>query len=501
MRNQRHLAETPSCRILSSAVMIAAVLCGGPALAQTTGTQPGAPAAAPATPAATPAAEPTPTGFWERPTLLGDPGGLRSALSDKGVTISLTDTSEVLGNTSGGFRQGAGYDGLTTLTVQVDTAKAFGFEGGTINVSGLQIRGRNFPLYYLGALQSPSGIAAAPTTRLWEAWYQQALFGGAVDVRIGQQSADQEFMTSQNAALFMNLAMGWPALPTANLYAGGPSYPLSSLGARLRGKAGPFTGLLGVYQDNPPGGPFNDDSQLRGSTLWGGNFNLRTGALVIAEVQYALNPPADTDIQPAGQAGTPTPDQAAGLQGIYKLGAWYDSGAFPSQRYDYSGVSLADPLSNGKPRLLVNNYSVYAMGDQMVWRDGAQSVSVFARAMVGPGDRNLVSFSLNAGVTWKAPLPGRDNDTIGLGYGLGRISSGAQGLARDTAFFQVPGYPSRSHEQFVELFYQAQITPWLQLQPDFQYIVRPAGGIPNPNNPSQRIGDEAVFGIRSAIVF
>ena len=104
-------------------------------------------------------------------------------------------------------------------------------------------------------------------------------------MKIGQQSLDQEFMTSQYSGLFLNTMMGWPMLPSADLYAGGPAYPLSSLGIRLRTQLGNgFTALGGVFQDNPPGGPFNADSQLLGSTRWGGNFNLRTGTLFIAEV-------------------------------------------------------------------------------------------------------------------------------------------------------------------------------------------------------------------------
>jgi porin len=64
--------------------------------------------------------------------------------------------------------------------------------------------------------------------------------------------------------------MGWPILPSVDLYAGGPAYPLSSLGVRLRTHhAGPLTLLGGVFNDNPPGGPFNDDSQLWGSEASG----------------------------------------------------------------------------------------------------------------------------------------------------------------------------------------------------------------------------------------
>jgi porin len=53
----------------------------------------------------------------------------------------------------------------------------------------------------------------------------------------------------------------------------------------------------------------------------------------------------------------------------------------------------------------------------------------------------------------------------------------------------------------VELTYQYQLTPWCQLQPDFQYVFNPGGGILNPNAPAQKVGDEAVLGMRVNILF
>jgi porin len=136
--------------------------------------------------------------------------------------------------------------------------------------------------------------------------------------------------------------MGWPALPAVDLYAGGPSYPLSSLGVRFRAKGlGPFTLLAGVFDDNPPGGPFDDDSQVRGRERSGTLFNLNTGALFIAEMQYAINQPSGGE---ADGGAKPT-----GLPGIYKFGGWYDTASFPDLRYDSAGNLLASPASNGIP--------------------------------------------------------------------------------------------------------------------------------------------------------
>jgi porin len=435
-------------------------------------------------------------GLWTRGNLLSDAGGVRSGLWNLGITFGLQDINEVWGNVTGGIRRGASYDGVTLMSIGLDTQRGFGWEGGTINVSAWNIRGRNIANDNLLNLQTPSGILAAPTTRLWEVWYQQSFLDGRFDLKLGQQSIDQEFMTSQGSGLFLNTMMGWPMVPSADLYAGGPAYPLSSLGVRLRAQAGGgFTALLGVFADNPPGGPFNDDGQLRGSTRWGGNFNLRTGALVVGEIQYTLNQPGNGDLD-YGAAG--------GLPGTYKLGFWYDSAPFPDQQFDNTGLSLANPASTGIALMRWNNFSIYGVADQLVWRpseSSPRSVSVFARLMGAPGDRNLINFSVNAGITLKAPFQGRDDDTVGIGFGIARVSGGAAAFDRSVTFFSGFASPVRTTETFIEVTYQFTVAPWWQLQPDFQYVFNPGGGILNPNDPTQRVHNEAIFGLRNTITF
>lgn len=226
-----------------------------------------APATPPSTtpPSTTPAAAPSSSsGFlgdlFARDKLLGDMGGLRTDLGNYGISLGFQEISEVLGNVTGGVHTGVDYDGVTEMSLGLDTQKAFGWPGGIFNMSALQIHGRNLSTDNLYTLQTASGIEADRATRLWEIWYQQSFLDGAADVKIGQQSIDQEFMVSAYSGLFINTAMGWPALPSYALYAGGPAYPLSSLGIRLRTTPLPrVTMLAGVFNDNPPGGPFDDD--------------------------------------------------------------------------------------------------------------------------------------------------------------------------------------------------------------------------------------------------
>ncbi|MDR3557534.1 MAG: carbohydrate porin [Syntrophobacteraceae bacterium] len=430
------------------------------------------------------------TGLWERSNLLGDMGGLRTMLGDHGITFSLSETSEVLGNVTGGVKLGWDYEGATTMSLNLDADKAFGWKGGTFFVSALQLHGRGLSADYLYNINTVSGIEAQRTTRLWDLWYQQAFAGGKADVKIGQIGIDQEFIVSQCCGLYLNSAMGWPVLAAQDLYAGGPAFPLATPAVRFRVQPNDSVTLLaGVFDDNPPGGPFDDDDQLRDAEASGTRFNMTTGALFISEVQYAINPP------PTGDACK----SATGLPGTYKLGAWYDSAKFPDKRFNASGGWLAE---GGIARMDRNNFSIYGIADQAIWREasGPRMVSVFSRLIGAPPDRNFIDWSLNSGINLKALLPGRGDDTLGIGYGWAHISRAVADFDRDSSLGSFP-HPVRDTESFIEVTYQCQIAPWLIIQPDLQYIMNPGGGILNPLNPSHLIGNELVAGLRTIINF
>ncbi len=418
----------------------------------------------------------------DEPTgLLGNMGGIRTELGKIGVTLGLSDSENLLGNVSGGVKQGATMQGVTTATLQMDTQKALGLAGGTFNVSALQIHGQNLSPAYLDTLQTANGNEAENATRLWELWYDQVFGASGFDLKIGQQSIDNEFMVSQYSGLFVNTAAGWPILPSEDLYAGGPAYPLASLG--LRGQyrlTHDVTVLGGVFDDNPPGGAFDDDPQSRDGG--GTRFNLNTGALFIAELQDALT--------------------LKGLPGTYKIGFWADTGSFPDQAVDDQGVSLASPDSDGVPAMHRGNYSIYGVVDQTIWQSkGARSVNMFARVMGAPAAQNLISYGFNGGVTLTAPLPGRDNDQAGIDIGLAKVSGQAAENDRAVGYYTNSPYPVRGTETLIELTYQAQVTPWLQLQPDLQCVIHPGAGVQNPNDPTRTLSNEIVAGMRASIRF
>ncbi|MDE3176230.1 MAG: carbohydrate porin [Pseudomonadota bacterium] len=414
--------------------------------------------------------------------LFGDLGGLRTAFAKVGGQLNLTETSEAFANPVGGLQRGADYDGLTTLTVQLDAKTAFGWEGGQFKVSALQLHGEDFSARRLGALQVVSGVSGDRATRLWELWWDQK-FGDHFDVKFGQQSLDFEFANHPSAGYFVNSLFGSPVQFATDLPGGGPVFPLAALGVRARAASGPWTALAGVFSGTPA--PLSNTDPQRANP-YGVSFPVQ-GALAIAEAQFAL-----------GQGERE-------LAGVYKLGGWYDSLGFADKRYNALGQRLASPAAVRAPLLHSGEFGLYAIGEQMVWRgaEKERTLSLFLRPVLAPqGDRNLVTFSLNGGLALRDPLPGRKDDAFTLGFGLVEIGAGAAGFSADVARYN-PGVftPKRDYEAVLEASYQYQATAWAQIQPSLQYVRNPGGGLVDPLQPDRKVGDALVAGLRVNLTF
>ena len=191
-------------------------------------------ASAPAAPTA-----PGLLGSWtcKARTCLATCGGCGPPWPSTASLLTILENVETFGNVSGGVKQSLEPKGLTTVTLQMDTEKAFGLKGGTLNVSGLQVYGGELNADNLMVLQTLSDIDAPVGIRLWELWYQQK-FSDKFDVKIGEQSLDEEFIIAPTGnSLFINGVSGWPGLPTVDLPGGGPVYPLAALGDSRTGAA------------------------------------------------------------------------------------------------------------------------------------------------------------------------------------------------------------------------------------------------------------------------
>jgi porin len=428
-------------------------------------------------------------GLWQRETLTGDWGGMRSALEEKGFQIGVVYTGEALGNPAGGVGHGAIYEGRLETALDVDLEKAAGWTGAAFHVNAYQIHGRGLSANYLGNnLLTASNIEASRATRLFDLWLQQKLFDGALSVRVGQLAADDEFVTSEYGATFVNGTFGWPGLLAADAASGGPAYPLATPGIRVAVMPSDALTLSAAVFNGNPAGPGSGNPQLRDDS--GTSFRIGDGAFAIAEAAYARNQDKD----------------AAGLAATYKLGAFYQRGRFDDLRYDDGGLALADPASSGRPAVRHTHFGFYAVVDQMIWRREAgsdQGLGVFARVMGDPTAANQVAFYADGGVNYKGLLAERPDDVLGVAFAYAGISGEARGADGDTRRFTGTDRPIRDFEAVLEVTYKAQVAPWWTLQPDLQLIFHPGGGIAPPSDTtgSAAIPDALVLGLRTVVTF
>ena len=130
-------------------------------------------------------------------------------------------------------------------------------------------------------------------------------------------------------------------------------------------------------------------------------------------------------------------------------------------------------------------------------------MTAFGRIAYSPPDRNLIDLYLDGGIGFVGFAPGRPLDRFGFAIAHMRISGADRNLDRDVRFFTGLPTPVRNNETLFEFIYEAHIKPGWLLAPYFQYVFRPSGGIPNPNDPGgvSRIGDAAVFGLTTTLKY
>jgi porin len=246
--------------------------------------------------------------------------------------------------------------------------------------------------------------------------------------------------------------------------------------------------LAAIYNGDPAGTGFTSLDQIKDPS--GTNFRLTDPPFLIGEAQYRYNQERDSQ----------------GLAGTIKIGGWYHFGPFNDQHFGIDGRSLADPLSDGRPLVHSGDFGIYGVIDQMLWHfpDEApkKGIGGFARIAASPSDRNLMNLYAEAGIAFMGVWKERPDDSFGCAAVFSQLSPSISALDRDAASFAGQALPVRTYELALELTYQAQIGPSWIIQPDFQYIFRPGGGVIDPVNPVMgRITDAAVFGLRTSISF
>ena len=412
--------------------------------------------------------------FMEQDYLLGDWGGVRTNLSNRGVDFEFVYFGLVPSNVGGGIKRGSVYEGVFLMTLDLDSQKLAHYPGGHFHAAGLSIHnGAAFSQNYVGDLNVVSLLDFPDSLRLWELWYEQKFLQDKVSLKFGQLAIDRDFIVPEyyntlasisllnQTFFFPTLAFNVfdiPGFPPGNH--GLASTPYGAPGVRLR--IDPVDSVYvqaGVYDGNP-------DRSRSGTRI---RLASDEGALAYFEAGYRLNGSKE--------------DQ--GLPGSYKVGAFFHTDDFVDL-YDTIGGMFG--FTVGTQAAHPYNYGGYLLAEQMLYREkgkddpAQQGLIGFFRFEAAPGDRNLTQRGVDGGLVYKGLVPTRDWDTLAVGLSYLELSRDLQRAQRN-ANAVVPGFfPAISdHEAVIEVSYKAQVTAWWTLQPSIQRVFHPGGSAAIPD--------------------
>ena len=384
-----------------------------------------------------------PTSLSLRQHLTGDWEGVRKRLAQEGMLFEVVYTGEVMSRIDGGDTSKGDTSGLGNLdlTLTLDTGKLNWWSGGTffVYLENMVGDGNKINNAVGGPLAPVSTLDADDFTQLSAYYYEQSLCSGKCRIKFGKQDANSEFATSNITGEFINGGIS----PPPNIPV--PTFPDPALG--LLGEVIPAdwltlrTAFYGAKLD----GRSNGDSGLFSGDL-----------MTLFEAGF-------------------TATNLNRYAGTYRFATWM------------STLETAEIVAstNSNPKQYNDNYGVYVLFDQPVYLEPSASdssgegLTVFFEYSWAPENRNQINEYFSSGAMYTGLIPTRNSDEIGFAVTYMSPSKNLKpdGLARNQTNF--------------ELFYKANITPWLYVQPDVQWL--------------QNVGgadiDAVVVGARVAITF
>lgn len=405
--------------------------------------------------------------FWTRPTLSGDWGGLRTDLQKSGITFAGRATQFAFGVDGGinsppppplEFGNTFKYTGRGEYDMLIDLEKFGGMPKGS-----LLVRAENWYGQYgnvslnTGAFAPTVFPAATPPTDpnspgspyLTNFLFTQPLsknfvvFAGKKDV-LG--AADQDiFAGGDGTSQFVNQAL--VANPSFLL---GLPYSSYTAGFVSPQSWGSIKGYIWDPKDRTAEVIRFDDVFSTG-IIMGGEVSFNTNFMDLAGEQH--------------------------VGGIWKHHP-LDNLAFNEPP---PGV-YPEPTTPGAPTL-PDSYTLYYGFDQYLveYSDTKQSGwGLFGRASISDGNPTPVRYFLSGGIGGDSPIRRNQGDKFGIGYYF--VGASNQFGPIPTAVF------GPTNGSGVELYYNIQVTPWLNITPDVQYVQPGNRGIAN---------DAFVYGLRA----
>jgi porin len=386
------------------------------------------------------------TGNWQ---------GTRTELAQRGVTFESSYVMDLLGDVVGGMMQGARYCHSMGWDVNFDLEKFAGLVGTQFHISGLWRAGQNLSSAVIGNALTASSIYGHQQFRLYGLYLEKTFLKNALNIRAGRIATGDDFAASEIYWNFVqNSIDGNPISIPINLFF--PTYPTAVWGARAK---------LNITKDlYTITGIYNGDPNVQRDSAYGCDFSLRLseGLIFAQEIAYTPNVSKECPL--------------SALPGHYKAGFYYN------------GATFFDQYTSEK---YIGNYGVYFHADQMIYKkngsDCNEGLTPFIVITLAPDNLNKFPFFIDGGLVYKGLVPTRKHDIASIGFAYGKYSTTLANAERDS-HSTVQGY-----ECVFDFSYKVEITPWMFLQPDMQYIVNPSGG--------KNIDDAFVVGTRFGLTF
>ena len=334
------------------------------------------------------------------------------------VIVDVTYTFDLWRAARGGNARGNRYIDNLDVVAEADLDRLIGWNGAKVHVYGLYNNGRSLG-ELLGDAQATSNIeTGTKAVRLYEAWIDQKI-GGLASVKVGLYDLNSEFDNLDSAGLFMGSAHG-VGTDISQSGLNGPSiFPNTSLGVRIALQPAKNWVVRAAVLDGVPGDPARPER----TAIKLGNGD---GALMIGELEASFG------------------------DGKLLFGHWRYTGTF-------------DNFSGSRGR---GNHGSYVRGEAYLTHesdDPQQGLAAFFRLGIADGRYNMFGSFIGGGLNYTGLIKGRDKDQFGLGIAAALTSSRYR-LAN----------MSTKGEVALELTYRAQLTHWLTVQPNIQYVISPS---------------------------
>jgi len=385
--------------------------------------------------------------------LFGDWGGLRTDLAQHGVDLELSYTNESAVNLRGGDSRESAYADQFYFGGSLDLQRLMGVPGARIVFSLTDRSGESLSvkagLNNLLEVQEIYGLGNF--ARLNQLYWEQQLFNDRVLLKFGRLTGTFDFMPF--SCFFQNLAF-CATLPSHSVAENWIPFPGSTWAgiARFDVRKDWYV-QAGVYEVNPEF--LEPQYRFAFGTPFGG-----LGEREVVEVGWL--------------------PKSAGIDGGYRLGAWYDNVGGNDLYLNTDGEPLA--TAGGIPLQRHHQSGFYAMAQQQVWTHGESEkrrISVFANFV--QADRRIAEIEQIAelGFFWIGPTSWRPQDDFGAVVGRVHVNSliaeGATLYNSQLPPLPGPAKPVPYNEYSSEIHYSFNVMPAITVQPNLQFIRAPGG--------------------------